>query len=296
MRELQHLTSQTRMAPARDRSCRACSATCVRPAAATNKLASLAVVGGDILVEVDVLDPARSTRLLHILRNAVDHGLEMPRRSRSGRGKPREGRITLHSRRVVGQVVTVQVADDGRGLDICRHPRQGESSRGPAAARRHAEPTPRSRASRCCPAFSTRDAVTEISGRGVGLDVVATRLRALSGAIDIRSEAGRAMTIELRFQASLVATHALFVRDGGQVFGSRATRCSRAVPAVRVQLTREDGACSPDRRIVSRARTGDADRPRAGRPRPSAATSCSSTANGRRSACSSTPCSTPANS
>ena len=69
------------------------------------------------------------------------------------------------------------------------------------------------------PGFSTRDMVTEISGRGVGLDVVATRLRALSGSIDIRSEAGRGLTIELRFQASLVATHALFIRDGGQVFG-----------------------------------------------------------------------------
>jgi len=55
--------------------------------------------------------------------------------------------------------------------------------------------------------------VTEISGRGVGLDVVATRLRALAGSIDIRSQQGLGLTIELRFQASLVATHALFVRD-----------------------------------------------------------------------------------
>src|SRR4030095_16289599 len=69
------------------------------------------------------------------------------------------------------------------------------------------------------PGFSTRDMVTEISGRGVGLDVVATRLRALAGSIYIRSRQGDGLTIELRFQASLVATHALFVRDGGQVFG-----------------------------------------------------------------------------
>jgi chemosensory pili system protein ChpA (sensor histidine kinase/response regulator) len=68
---------------------------------------------------------------------------------------------------------------------------------------------------------------------------VATRLRALSGAIDIRSEAGRGMTIELRFQASLVATHALFVRDGGQVFGLASHTVQRAVPAVAVELKRE---------------------------------------------------------
>jgi CheY-like chemotaxis protein len=91
------------------------------------------------------------------------------------------------------------------------------------------------------PGFSTRDAVTEISGRGVGLDVVATRLRALSGAIDIRSEAGRGLTIELRFQASLVATHALFVRDGGQVFGIASHAVRRAVPAVAVELAWESG-------------------------------------------------------
>ena len=92
------------------------------------------------------------------------------------------------------------------------------------------------------PGFSTRDAVTEISGRGVGLDVVATRLRALSGSIDIRREAGQGLAIELRFQASLVATHALFVRDGGQVFGIASHAVRRAVPAIAVKLVRENGA------------------------------------------------------
>jgi chemosensory pili system protein ChpA (sensor histidine kinase/response regulator) len=91
------------------------------------------------------------------------------------------------------------------------------------------------------PGFSTRDSVTEISGRGVGLDVVATRLRALSGSIDIRSQAGQGLIIELRFQASLVATHALFVRDGGQVFGLASHAVRRAFPAVAVKLRRENG-------------------------------------------------------
>ena len=71
--------------------------------------------------------------------------------------------------------------------------------------------------------------------------MVATRLRALSGSIDIRSEYGRGLTIELRFQASLVATHALFVRDGGQVFGIASHAVRRAVPAVAVELTNENG-------------------------------------------------------
>ncbi|HTU65707.1 MAG TPA: response regulator [Steroidobacteraceae bacterium] len=235
MRELQHLTSQTRMAPVEtivprlQRNVR-------QTAAATHKQASLTVVGSDILVDVDVLNQLVDP-LLHILRNAVDHGLETPA-EREAAGKPREGRITLTVARR-GQVVTVQVADDGRGLNLSNILAKA-MERGLIPT--DALPTDAEIARlTLLPGFSTRDAVTEISGRGVGLDVVATRLRALAGAIDIRTQSGRGMTIELRFQASLVATHALFVRDGGQTFGLASHTVQRAVPAVAVELSREDG-------------------------------------------------------
>jgi chemotaxis protein histidine kinase CheA/ActR/RegA family two-component response regulator len=240
VRELQHLSSQTRMAPVEtivprlQRNVR-------QTAATTNKQASLVIVGGDILVDNDVLNQLLDP-LLHILRNAVDHGLETPA-ERAALGKPREGRITLTVARR-GQVVTVQIADDGRGLNL-------SSIRDKAIERGlleiDADPSDAEIARlTLLPGFSTRDAVTEISGRGVGLDVVATRLRALSGSIDIRSESGRGMTIELRFQASLVATHALFVRDGGQVFGLASHTVQRAVPAVAVELKREGGVLYAD--------------------------------------------------
>jgi chemosensory pili system protein ChpA (sensor histidine kinase/response regulator) len=235
MRELQHLTSQTRMAPVEtivprlQRNVR-------QTAAATHKQASLVIVGSDILVDADVLNQLIDP-LLHILRNAVDHGLESPD-ERVASGKPRAGTITLTVARR-GQVVTVQVADDGRGLNL-RDIRSRAVERGLLSA--DAMPTDIEIARlTLLPGFSTRDMVTEISGRGVGLDVVATRLRALSGSIDIRSEAGRGLTIELRFQASLVATHALFVRDGGQVFGIASHAVRRAFPAVAVEFTRENG-------------------------------------------------------
>ena len=236
MRELQHLTSQTRMAPVETivprlhRNVR-------QTAAATNKQAQLVIVGQDILVDSDVLNQLLDP-LLHILRNAVDHGLESPE-EREYAGKPRGGTITLTVARR-GQVVTVQVADDGRGLNL-EQIRVKAIERGllePDAAPSDAEIARLT----LLPGFSTRDAVTEISGRGVGLDVVATRLRSLSGSIDIRSELGRGLTIELRFQASMVATHALFVRDGGQVFGIASHAVRRAVPAVAVHLARENGA------------------------------------------------------
>jgi chemosensory pili system protein ChpA (sensor histidine kinase/response regulator) len=235
MRELQHLTSQTRMAPVEtivprlQRNVR-------QTAAATHKQASLVVVGHEILVDSEVLNQLIDP-LLHILRNAVDHGLETPD-EREAAGKPRAGTITLTVARR-GQVVTVQVADDGRGLNL-RDIRSRAVERELLSA--DAMPTDAEIARlTLLPGFSTRDMVTEISGRGVGLDVVATRLRALSGAIDIRSEAGRGLTIELRFQASLVATHALFIRDGGQVFGIASHAVRTAIPAVAVQLERENG-------------------------------------------------------
>ena len=236
MRELQHLTSQTRMAPVEtivprlQRNVR-------QTAAATNKQASLVVVGAEILVDADVLNQLIDP-LLHILRNAVDHGLEPPE-ERESVGKPRAGTITLIVARR-GQVVTVQVADDGRGLNL-GDIRAKAIERGMLAADATPSEAEIARLT-LLPGFSTRDAVTEISGRGVGLDVVATRLRALSGSIDIRSETGHGLTIELRFQASLVATHALFVRDGGQIFGIASHAVRRAIPAVAVQLTHENGA------------------------------------------------------
>jgi chemosensory pili system protein ChpA (sensor histidine kinase/response regulator) len=240
MRELTHLTSQTRMAPVEtivprlQRNVR-------QTAAATKKQAQLVIVGQEILVDAEVLNQLTDP-LLHILRNAVDHGLEYPD-TRASLGKPRVGTITLTVTRR-GQVVTVQVTDDGRGLDL-RDIRSRAVERGLLSA--DAMPTDAEIARHTLlPGFSTRDMVTEISGRGVGLDVVATRLRALAGTIDIRSRQGQGMTIELRFQASLVATHALFVRDGGQVFGIASHAVQRAVPAVAVTLVREDGVLFAD--------------------------------------------------
>jgi chemotaxis protein histidine kinase CheA/ActR/RegA family two-component response regulator len=236
MRELQHLTSQTRMAPAEtimprlQRNVR-------QTAVATHKQAELVVVGQDILVDADVLNQLIDP-LLHILRNAVDHGLETPD-EREFLGKPRAGTIKLTVARR-GQVVTVQVADDGRGLNLADI-RTKAIERGLLDAGATPSDAEIARLT-LLPGFSTRDEVTEISGRGVGLDVVATRLRALAGSIDIRSEAGLGLTIELRFQASLVATHALFIRDGGQVFGVASHAVRRAVPAVAVQTVRENGA------------------------------------------------------
>jgi chemotaxis protein histidine kinase CheA/CheY-like chemotaxis protein len=231
MRELQHLTAQTRMAPIESivprlqRNVR-------QTASSTGKHAQLVVAGSDILVDNDVLmqlvDP-----MLHVLRNAVDHGLETPE-EREILGKAIEGTIRFEARQR-GQVISVTCSDDGRGLDL-------DVIRAKAIARglipADTELTEQEIARlTLLPGFSTRDSVSEISGRGVGLDVVASRLRALNGTVDIRSEFGRGMTIELRFQASMIATHALFVRTGEHRYAIPSHSVLRAIPASLVELT-----------------------------------------------------------
>jgi chemotaxis protein histidine kinase CheA/CheY-like chemotaxis protein len=186
----------------------------VRQTAQTlGKEAELVVEGESIMVDGDILN-SLADPLLHILRNAVDHGIEFPD-EREARGKPRAGLVTLHVSRQ-GNGVTVRVTDDGKGLDYQRIREKGVA-RGLLGA--EARPTQGELARLTLqPGFSTRDQVSEVSGRGVGMDVVAARISALKGSVDIRSETGAGCEVELRFQASLATQHALLVRAGGQVF------------------------------------------------------------------------------
>ena len=192
--------------------------------------------------------------LLHILRNAVDHGLESPEERQA-----RASRAPAPSR---------SPWPDAARWSPCRWPTTAAGSisrdiRAKAIERglldADATPTDAEIARlTLLPGFSTRDAVTEISGRGVGLDVVATRLRSLSGSIDIRSEAGRGLAIELRFQASLVATHALFVRDGGQVFGIASHAVRRAYPPWPSSSRTRTARCTPTSTRVATPLTNSA--------------------------------------
>jgi chemosensory pili system protein ChpA (sensor histidine kinase/response regulator) len=211
-KELQHQVVSTRLSPVNSlvaRLTRNVRQTCVQ----TGKQAALVISGGDIQVDGDVLNKLADP-LLHLLRNAVDHGIELPG-DRAAAGKPAEGRIDLiFARQGSGIVVTIR--DDGKGLDY-------ERIRAKAIDRQlidadqqltHAE------LARLVllPGFSTRDQVSEISGRGVGMDVVATRLANIKGTVELSSEPGQGCEIILRFQASLVTQHTLLVESGKQLF------------------------------------------------------------------------------
>lgn len=152
--------------------------------------------------------------LVHLLRNAVDHGIEPPD-EREAAGKPRVGRIRLSAARD-GATVRIEVADDGRGVDRERVLHTARD-RGLLAG---ADPTDDEAilSLLTTPGFSTSARVTGVSGRGVGLDAVRARARALGGGLEIRSEAGRGSSFALRLPLSLTLIQALRFEAGGAYY------------------------------------------------------------------------------
>jgi two-component system, chemotaxis family, sensor kinase CheA len=171
--------------------------------------------GGDIELDQAVLD-ALIDPLIHLLRNAVDHGIERPE-VRLTRGKPRRGTLTLETTRERNSV-RIRVGDDGAGVSHARVARRAMdlgllSGDGP-------EPT-EEEVFRLMfqPGFSTAEEVSELSGRGVGLDVVGARIRGLGGAIEMTTEEGKGTTFTLRVPITLALTHALRIRLGEEEYG-----------------------------------------------------------------------------
>lgn len=223
-KDLQYLAMSTRMLPVSTLQPRLARA--VRQTArTTGKEAELEVLGGEILVDADVLQQVAEP-LLHILRNAVDHGIEPPD-VRELKGKPRTGRIELAFSRE-GSAITVSCRDDGRGLNYDRiRSKAVEQGLIEASAALDEEALARLI---LLPGFTTRDKVTEVSGRGVGMDVVLARIQQLGGAVEVRSR-GQGTEVKLRFQSSLVIQFVLLVKVADQVFALPSGTVSMALAA-----------------------------------------------------------------
>src|SRR5262249_13542248 len=134
--------------------------------------------------------------LTHMVRNAVDHGIEPPA-DRVARGKPPEGRLLLHASHEGGKVI-IRITDDGGGIDPT-------GVRDKAVAARLISPDQAARMSDreltnlvFLPGFSTADRVTHFSGRGVGMDVVRTNIEKIGGTVDVESQAGRGTTVKMK--------------------------------------------------------------------------------------------------
>ncbi|MES2642646.1 MAG: response regulator [Myxococcota bacterium] len=177
-------------------------------AASSGKDVALVIVGGDLEVDRAVLDAIRDP-MLHLVRNAVDHGLEEPA-VRLAAGKPAQGTVTITAS-LGGADVLVTVADDGRGIDP-------NAIRAQLQRRGMPEPADEHELIRSvfAPGFSTARMVTDLSGRGVGLDIVRTAVEELRGSIDVSIGAGT--TFSLRVPLTLSTLRVLEVTAAGHTY------------------------------------------------------------------------------
>jgi chemotaxis protein histidine kinase CheA/ActR/RegA family two-component response regulator len=224
-REARYQIAQARLRPLsglRARLRRTVRQTC----AAVGRRASINISGDDLRVDAAVLGPL-SEALLHLLRNSVDHGIEPPDQ-RLAAGKPEEGRIDVNFA-ARGSGVVITITDDGRGLDYAAILNKAQwSGLVPVDAELTDEEIGRLI---FLPGFSTRTAVTETSGRGVGLDAVAQAVSSLQGNIAVTSELGFGTEFRLFVLSSIGTVHALLLEADGEKFLVPSTQLERAEPA-----------------------------------------------------------------
>jgi two-component system chemotaxis sensor kinase CheA len=154
--------------------------------------------------------------LTHLIRNAIDHGVELPAIRRAD-GKPEEGRLSMRAYHEGGQV-HIEIGDDGAGINPGKL-RNKALERGLITAERALTMTDQDiRRLIFLPGFSTAEKITNISGRGVGMDVVKTNIEKIGGVIDLESELGHGTTFKIRIPLTLAIVPALIITSGKERF------------------------------------------------------------------------------
>ncbi len=185
-------------------------------AGSVGKTVRLITEGEDTEADATIVD-ALFEPLLHVLRNAVDHGIEAPER-RASTGKPTMGTLILRGRRDA-ENVRIEIEDDGSGIDVGRV-RTVAGARGVASEEALAAMSDSEVIDLIFAAgFSTAAAVTGLSGRGVGMDSVRTAVERLGGTVTLQSEPGIGTTVRLSLPFSLMMTRVMTVEVAGQAFG-----------------------------------------------------------------------------
>lgn len=200
------------------------------------KSIQLDIVGEDIPVDAELLERIVEP-LAHLLRNAIDHGIESPE-TRLSAGKPETGRIVLRVG-LQGDAATIELQDDGRGLDL-----DAIHARGIAAGLIEADQAVDERLLTrliLLPGFSTRSSASDVSGRGIGMDVVNQRIAALRGTLALSSEAGRGMRVLMRLPVTQTLANVIVVRGQRQVSAVVAASVERVVSFAAGECRYEDG-------------------------------------------------------
>ncbi|WP_298207074.1 chemotaxis protein CheA [Ferrovum sp.] len=180
-----------------------------------NKEVELVLVGEETEIDKTMIEDLNDP-LVHLIRNAVDHGVELPA-ERTGSGKPVKSLIHLQARQI-GDHINIIIADDGKGMDP-------EAIRAKAIAKGLISPEVASNLdeTQCLeliflPGFSTKEQISSVSGRGVGMDVVKTNIKKLNGNVTIRSEVGKGSELTISLPLTLAILPVLMVRIGTQSF------------------------------------------------------------------------------
>ena len=201
------------------------------------KQIELVMDGAETELDRTIIESIRDP-LMHIVRNSCDHGIELPD-DRVSAGKPPQGKLLLRAFHEGGQV-NIEISDDGAGID-------GERVRQKAVEKGLLRPEQASKLSEreainliFLPGFSTSQTVTNISGRGVGMDVVKSHVEKIGGVVDVSSLPGEGSTVKIKIPLTLAIIPGLVVTSGGQRF---------VIPQVSLlELIRVEGGAS-DKRI-----------------------------------------------
>jgi two-component system chemotaxis sensor kinase CheA len=198
----------------------------VRDAAhSVKKQVDFVIEGKEVELDRSMLDEVGDP-IVHLLRNAVDHGIELPA-VRRAQGKPEAGRLTLSALRD-RSAVAIRVTDDGKGIDRDRVLRRAQEGGLVEPGRTELSDEELFRIiSR--PGFSTAETVTDLSGRGVGIDAVYNRVRTLGGSVDMRTMPGKGTTVTMRLPLTLAIVRSLLARIGDETYAVPMTHVSETV-------------------------------------------------------------------
>ena len=207
-------------------------------ARALDKDIRLEIVGQNTQVDRDILERLE-TPLAHLLRNAVDHGCEA-RDQRQRAGKPLEGTIRLEARHSAGMLL-VTVTDDGAGvhLERVREAIVQKNLALPTVAKKLTEPELLEFL--FMPGFTLKETITEISGRGVGLDVVQNMIRSVRGNVRINTQPGRGLRIQLQLPLTLSVLRALLVEVADEPYAIPLTQITRTLKLARDRIESLEG-------------------------------------------------------
>lgn len=197
------------------------------------KQVRLETIGATTELDRTVIESIRDP-LTHIIRNSIDHGIESPA-CRLAAGKPAEGHILMRAYHEGGQV-NIEIIDDGAGLNLTRIRQKAVEKKLISATDAAALSDREATNLIFLPGFSTAEKITNVSGRGVGMDVVRTNIEKIGGSVDVSSTLGQGTTLKIKIPLTLAIVPALIVRASGERF---------AIPQVSLlELVRLEGTAA----------------------------------------------------